>query len=324
MVDFTILLPQGAFATATASTLDLLSTAALLAPGLGVAAPTWRVRALGQGPVVLSNGLSLTASPLAAGGRPDPSTWIIPGLAANTPAAIDARLRRPDLVEAAVRLKSHVRRGGTVAASCSAVFLLQAAGVLQGRRVTTTWWLASHLKTRAPGCKVDANRLVIADGPVWTAGAAFAHTDLMLQLLRSRCGAQLSDAVARMLLIDGREAQAPFIVPAMLASGNAWVAGLTSRIESALPDVPSVAVLARDLCLSERTLSRRVLSATGQTPSALVQFVRLKRARLLLESSRLSVDRIAEQVGYQDATALRRLMRKTFGATPRQFRRPSG
>jgi len=211
--------------------------------------------------------------------------------------------------------------GGSVAASCSAVFLLQAAGLLRGRQATTTWWLASYLKTLEPDCQVDANRMVIADGPITTAGAAFAHADLLLQLLRVRCGAELADAVARMLLIDGREAQAPFIVPALLASGNALVAELVARIEAALPDIPNMATLAGDLCISERTLARRIQAATGNSPSALIQFVRLKRARWLLETSQMSVDRIAEQVGYRDATALRRLMHKAFAATPRQFRK---
>ena len=116
-------------------------------------------------------------------------------------------------------------------------------------------------------------------------------------------------------------AQAPFIVPALLASGNALVAELVARIEAALPDIPSSATLAGDLCISERTLARRIQAATGNSPSALIQFVRLKRARLLLETSQMSVDRIAELVGYRDATALRRLMHKAFAATPRQFRK---
>ena len=82
-----------------------------------------------------------------------------------------------------------------------------------------------------------------------------------------------------------------------------------------------MATLAGDLCISERTLARRIQAATGNSPSALIQFVRLKRARWLLETSQMSVDRIAEQVGYRDATALRRLMHKAFAATPRQFRK---
>lgn len=320
MHDFTVLVLSGASSSSVALTLDILSAAAVMAPRVGAAIPTWRVCSLVAGPVHLSNGLSIGAKPLARNPRRDSSTWVIPGLATTSTAAVDARLAQPDSLLATTALKSHARSGGKVAASCSAVFLLHAAGLLEGKKVTTTWWLAAHLQRLEPGCTVDANRLVIADGNVWTAGAALAQTDLVLQLIRVRFGAALADAVSRVLLIDAREAQSPFIVPGMLANGNSFVADLSKRIGAALPRSTTVADLAAQLNLTERTLARRVKAATGGSPSALIQLVRLNRARQLLESSRLSVAQIAEQVGYGDATALRRLMRRMMGATPRQFR----
>ena len=85
-------------------------------------------------------------------------------------------------------------------------------------------------------------------------------------------------------------------------------------------DPPTVAELAAELGMSHRTLSRHIKDATGRSVSALLQSVRLHRARLLLESSRMSVEQVAAQVGYADTTALRRLMRKITRATPTQFR----
>jgi transcriptional regulator GlxA family with amidase domain len=105
-----------------------------------------------------------------------------------------------------------------------------------------------------------------------------------------------------------------------LASGHALVARLTERLESALPDVPAISQLAAELCVSERTLSRHVRSATGKSTSSLVQAVKLRRARKLLQDSRMTVEQVALAVGYSDATALRRLMLKASGATPRRFR----
>ena len=72
--------------------------------------------------------------------------------------------------------------------------------------------------------------------------------------------------------------------------------------------------------MSSRTLSRRIKESTGRSVSALLQSVRINRARMLLETSKMSVEQVAEQVGYADTTALRRLMRKVTQATPRQFR----
>jgi transcriptional regulator GlxA family with amidase domain len=323
MIDFTILVVPGAYASSVALTLDILSAAVAMAPGLGVTAPRWRVCTVG--PAQLSNGLFIAGKPLPRRMRADGSTWIVPGLGINTPKAAAQRLAQPDMDHAAKALKAQVDAGGTVAASCSAVFLLQAAGLLHDRKVTTTWWLASHLQALEPRCVVDANRMVIADGQVVTAGAALAQTDLMLALLRMKFGPALPDAVSRVLLIDARQAQAPFVVPAMLASGNELIAKLTARIDAALPDLPTVTELARELCVSERTLARRVRAATGRSTLDLFQSVRLNRARVLLENTRTPVDEVAAQVGYADATALRRLMRKMAGATPSQFRQmPAG
>ena len=287
-----------------------------MAEQLNMASPRWRVVSELGGPVVLGNGLQLATSklPRRATGIADKSVWIVPGL------GVDNRMQERDARWATTAIRSHVQSGGKVAAGCSSVLLLQAAGVLAGKTVTISWWLASHLRRVQADCTVDAQRMVISDGNIITAGAALAHTDLMLQLLRMKFGAALPDAVSRVLLIDSRSAQAQYVIPSVLASGNALVSQLSARIEAELPKVPGMRDLAQQMCMSERTLARHVVSATGQPPLALVQHVRLARARVLLETSRLSVAQVAERVGYADATALRRMMKKAMGATPRQLR----
>lgn len=319
MIDFTVLVLPGAFPSSVTLTLDILTTAAAGANKAGCAAPQWRVYAPTR-TVRLQHGLSLQAQVLPKKPACDGSTWIVPGLGTTNADALLARLAAPDARRAQQALQAHAAAGGRIAAACSAVFLLQAAGLLAGKTVTTSWWFAALLQQLEPRCVVDADRMVIDDGALITAGAAFAQTDLLMHLLRTRFSPALADAVARALLIDGRQSQAPFIVPTLLAGGNELVARLITRFEAALPQPPSIAELAAELCLSERTLSRHIRAATGRSTSALLQHVRLNQARHLLETSTLSVEQIAERVGYDDTTALRRLMRKVLGATPRQFR----
>jgi transcriptional regulator GlxA family with amidase domain len=319
MIDFTVLVLPGAFSSSVALTLDMLSCAASLAGSVGCAKPRWRVYST-ESSVQLGNGLKIDAKILPKTVRADSSIWTVPGLGLETPHAIRNRFGLADAQRAIKALQAHARAGGTVAASCSAVFLLQSADLLAGRKVTTSWWLAPLLQQLESRCVVDADRMVICDGPIVTAGAAFAQTDLMLHLLRTRFSPTLADAVSRALLIDGRQSQAKFIVPAMLANGNELVAKLVARFESALRNPPSVSDLAAEFGMSERTLSRRVRAATGRSTSSLLQGVRLTRARVLLETSKLTVEQVAERVGYVDTTALRRLMRKLMGGTPRQFR----
>jgi transcriptional regulator GlxA family with amidase domain len=319
MIDFTVLVLPGAFPSSVTLTLDILSAAAALAKGAGCAEPRWRVVST-ESAVRLGQGVMVEAKVLPKAARGDGSTWVVPGLGLENASAVKSRFAQPDAQRAIKALQAHARAGGTVAASCSAVFLLQAADLLADKRVTTTWWFARLLQQLEPRCVVDADRMVIRDGTIVTAGAAFAQTDLMLHLLRTQFSPALADAVSRALLIDGRQSQAQFIVPAMLANGNELIAKLVARFEAALPDPPSVSQLAAEFCMSDRTLARHVRAATGRSTSALLQGVRLTRARALLETSKLTVEQVAERVGYVDTTALRRLMRKVMGATPRQFR----
>lgn len=320
MQDFHVVIAEDAFASSVATTRDVLATAAALAPRIGTPTPSWGMYSLDGGPVRLQGGFVVDTRRLPRAAGPGRPTWILPGLGFGTRRELLARVQREDAQRLARRIAAHVRGGGEVAASCSAVFLLQQAGVLADRRATTFWLLAPVLAQLEPRCTVDADRIVVSDRGVTSAGASFAHSDLMLYLLRQRFGPKLCEAVSRMLLLDGRLAQSTFVIPEMFASGDALIARLADRVEASLPDSLSVAQLAAEFCVSERTLARRVRLATGASTSHLVQGVKLRRARTLLENSRMSVDQVAVAVGYQDATALRRLMRKAAGANPSAFR----
>jgi transcriptional regulator GlxA family with amidase domain len=317
---FFVLALEGAYASSVAITLDALSAAAQIAPHLRLAAPSWSVCAP-TAKVTLSNGLQLAATPSRAWPKPARADiWIVPGLGLTDAADVSARLDRADARRAVAQLQTAAQAGAMLAASCSATLLLARAGLLVCKKATTTWWLAPELRRIEPSCAVDVNRMVLRDGRVVTAGAALAQSDLMLYLIKETMGIQLADRVARTLLLDQREAQAPFIVPAAYASGDALIAHLTRRIESALPQMPSVPELAAELGMSARTLARHVQAATGRSPLALAQTVRVHKAQALLATSRLSVEEIASRVGYSDGTALRKLIKSATQATPRQLR----
>lgn len=318
--DFTILVLSGAYPSSVTLTLDILAAAASVSARVGVAAPRWRIYSTAGDTVQLGHGLSIETKPLPKTLRADASIWIVPGLGLESPTDLPGRMEQDDALMAIKALRGHAQRGGTVAASCSAVFLLQAAGLLDGRRATTSWWLAPLLQRLEKRCTVDADRMVLEDDGVVTAGAALAQTDLLLYLLRGKFGPALADAVSRVLLVDARQAQASFIAPSLLASGSELVDKIIAHVEASLPELPGLAELAARFCMSQRTFTRHVRAATGRSTQDLLQSVRLGRARMLLATSRMTVEQIAEQVGYSDATALRRMMRKLVGATPRQFR----
>ena len=319
MIDFTILALDGLYTTSFAATVDMFTLAAELAPRFNVAPPRWKVCSVIGGEIRTSAGFSVKAEELNPSAD-DKSIWVVPGLGLGRPNELKSRLEKTDAIQVIDALRKHTEFGGTIAASCSAVFLLQSAGLLRNRRATTSWWLAPELKRLEPSCTVEESRMVCVDGTVITGGAGMAQTKLILHLLRGLCGGDLTDAIGRILLVDASQAQAQFIAPEVFLSGDDLVSRLVKRIESSLPDLPSVGELAKEFCMSERTLARHIHKSTGKSTLVLMQGVKQRRARVLLESSRMSIEQIAAAVGYQDATALRRLMKRVSGATPSSFR----
>ena len=68
-------------------------------------------------------------------------------------------------VEAVRRLAAGSDR---IVSICTGAFLLAEAGLLAGRRATTHWARARELQARHPDVQVEADRIFVADGRVWT------------------------------------------------------------------------------------------------------------------------------------------------------------
>jgi transcriptional regulator GlxA family with amidase domain len=325
-MDFTVAILDGALASSVAVTLDTLTAASRLSNIRGGPSLTWRI--VGSKPSTsLSSGLSVAATPLSSRVRLGNSVLLIPGVAIVAkpgerydPMSMVNRLAQEDAQTLARLAANHHHKGGTVAAGCSAAFVLGNAGLLQGRSATTHWRLGGYLQQQFPDCTVDVNRMLIEQDRVITAGAALAQIDLMLCLIRKTLGVQVADLTMRYLLLDDRSSQAGYMIWSHLNQEDSTVKTMEALIEQSLPQVPPLSQVAQTLNMSEKTLARRVRSATGKSSQDLVQAVRLRRARHLLDTTRLSLDEVAIQVGYADATALRKLTRKILGTTPGRLR----
>ena len=162
--------------------------------------------------------------------------------------------------------------------------------------------------------------MLVIDRQTLTAGAALAHIDLALALIRER-SPSLASLVARHLLIDDRPSQAAFAAPGHVAHDDDLVKRFELWIRGHLAEPFALAHVARAVGSSERTLQRRIRAVLGKPPVAFVQDLRLERAVHLLRVTQGSVDEIAGAVGYGDGSTLRTLLRRRLRTGVRELRR---
>lgn len=198
----------------------------------------------------------------------------------------------------------------SVAAACTGVFSLAASGQLDDRRATTSWFLGTDFRKTFPSVDLDLDTMVVVDGSTMTAGAAFAHIDLGLAVVRS-VSADLATHVARLLLIDERPSQAAFVSYDHFEHDDPIVIEFERHVRATLDQPFDVAKAATAIGTSRRTLERRVRDALNLTPLGFVQRLRLERARHLSATTNLTTQDIALRVGYANAETLRSLMRRS-------------
>lgn len=78
--------------------------------------------------------------------------------------------------------------------------------------------------------------------------------------------------------------------------------------------------LSEEFHLTKPYLSKYIKDKSGSTFGDIVKNVRMKKARALLKSGSMTVEAIAENVGYQNVEHFNRLFKKKYGMTPVQFR----
>jgi transcriptional regulator GlxA family with amidase domain len=217
------------------------------------------------------------------------------------------------------------RRSQIFASTCSGAVLLAQAGLLSGRRATTCWWLVNWFHQAFPDVEMVPDRLVMRDRDLWTAAAGAAYMHLALELVRELAGEQLAAATARLMLVERRRgSQSPFLLPHIAPEQGPEMQQATRYLQQHSGDRLAIAGACRALAISERTLARRFKASLGMSPLSYLQSQRVARARQLLESSKLPLDRIVEQCGYEDVSSFRKLFARQVGMTPRDYRQRFG
>jgi transcriptional regulator GlxA family with amidase domain len=314
-----MLVLDGVFDTGLSVMLDALQTATELAQLNGKPSLRFDVELVGLGTRARTQqGLTVELSRASSRGRPD--VVLLPALGAKMPEQLTRALEQPEISQACELLQSWSERGATLAAACTGTFVLARSGLLDGRSATTTWWLAPLFRELYPRVELDDSCMLVKSARFVTAGAALAHLDLALSLVRQRSPA-LAAMTARYLVVEQHSSQAAFAIPDHLAHSDPMVERFERWARRHLGERFSLEAAAQASGTSQRTLARRLKVTLDKSPLGYVQELRVERALHLLQTTAESVDSIAEQVGYEDGLTLRNLLRRRTGRGVRELRR---
>lgn len=219
-------------------------------------------------------------------------------------------------------LRNHHQAGVILCSVCAGAFVLGETGLLAGRTVTTHWQHTAEFRARFPEVRLDADRLIIDEGDIITAGGVMSWTDLGLSLVERFIGPTVMMETARMLLIDppGREQRYYSVFSPNFKHSDSAVLKVQHWLQATAAVDTALSNLAAEAGLEERTFLRRFQKATGMTTTEYSQRLRVAKAQELLQFSRLPIDRIAWEVGYRDPGALRKVFTRIVGLKPGEYR----
>jgi transcriptional regulator GlxA family with amidase domain len=206
-------------------------------------------------------------------------------------------------------LRRHHESGGTVASVCAGAEALGQAGLLDGRRCTTHHEHQDELAARYPRAHVVRDVLFTEDDRVVTSAGIASGIDLALHLVAARHGPAVAARIARAMVVFARRNGDAAQDSAMLRHRvhlSDQVHRAQDIIDARFDTALRLAELADALGVSERTLTRRFVRATGLTPLRYQQMLRLERAQTLIGQGS-TVESAARTVGFEDARMLRRL-----------------
>jgi transcriptional regulator GlxA family with amidase domain len=268
-----------------------------------------------DGSIVSSAGLGLHTHPLP---KTPSDTLIVAG-----GRGVHIALQDPQLLQWVRQQAGSARR---VASVCTGAFMLAEAGVLDGHRVVTHWDSCDELARRYPALHVDPEPIFINEDSLWTSAGVTAGIDLALALVETDLGRNIALAVARDLVVflkrPGGQSQFSTALSMQHAtrSQDSRFGDLHAWILDNLASDLSVATLAAQVGMSERSFVRHYRAHTGNTPARAIEQLRVEAARRLLGDSALPIKRIADRCGFGTEETLRRSFLRAVSVTPQAYR----
>jgi transcriptional regulator GlxA family with amidase domain len=221
--------------------------------------------------------------------------------------------------------KQH-EEGADIASMCLGAFLVASTGLLDGKRATTHWMGVPYFKQLFPKVKLEDDKVIIDEGRIYSSGAAFSFTSLIIYLIEKFCGRDMAFAAAKVFMVQVHDSsQHSFSIFNLQRNHADYDIGrVQDYIEKHYDELLTINWLAERFNMSSRTFIRKFTSITGNTPLEYIQRVRVEAAKRLLEKGKLTVEQVCMETGYADFGFFRNIFKRLTGLTPQEYKKKYG
>lgn len=211
--------------------------------------------------------------------------------------------------------------GAWIAGACAGTFVLGEAGLLDGRRCTTTWWLHHSFKRRFPKANIAWGAAIEEEDRIVTSGGPLSWIDIALHMIRRLAGKEIAKLAADIAVADTQPlSQAVFAPRGFVNTSDPILLQAEHIVRHVKPEI-TAEELAVALNLSERTLHRRLKDLVSESPKSFITRVRIETACMLLDIPGASVKQVTSQCGYADEASFRRAFSQQMGMSPINYKR---
>jgi transcriptional regulator GlxA family with amidase domain len=253
--------------------------------------------------------------------RQVPDLFVMPGWLAQNGPHLDELIKSNTALR--TRLHQVYEKGGAIVAIGNAAPVLGYAGLITEGEAVCPWAFIPTFRRLSPQVTLRADLMWTRQHRMWTCNSPVLTTELILDALKTSAWAELATATSHVLLpnLDRQQTVQQMMSETSVKVQAAGSVDLARRyIEEHLTEPYNIQKLSAAAATSARTLLRHFEATHSVSPLTYLHQQRMTRAKVLLETTYLSIEQVAQACGYTDTGSFRRVFQKITGGLPALYR----